>query len=410
MRKLKDFIYEKGQIINDNNRNFTIIDRFINERISKNKIIRTHAYKCKCNICNHISIKMESDILCGKGCPCCAGKTVVEGINDIPTTASWMIQFFQGGIEEAKKYTKSSNKLIYPICPDCGRIKEKPIKINNVYNKKSIGCKCSYKGISYPERFMIQVLDQLNITYEWQFNPEWLCGRRFDFCIEQFKLIIETDGRLGHGYYTWGGGLDTTSKKIDKWKDRIAEEQGYKIIRIDCSNSNFTYIKENIVKSELKNYFDFSMVDFSKCEKKSLTNFCKEICLYFEKHKPITCKELSDIFNCATYTVTTYLKKGTEIGWCNYDVKEAQNNAIEKTKLFYKNNQKKSKFDDIPVISIDNNESMKYYESISIAAKIFDIRPSRIKEVCDHKKHYNTAGGYIWRYVDEVENNTLETV
>lgn len=109
MRKLKDFIYEKGQIINDNNRNFTIIDRFINERISKNKIIRTHAYKCKCNICNHISIKMESDILCGKGCPCCAGKTVVEGINDIPTTASWMIQFFK---EELKKQRNIQNHLI----------------------------------------------------------------------------------------------------------------------------------------------------------------------------------------------------------------------------------------------------------------------------------------------------------
>ena len=70
---------------------------------------------------------IETDILQNHGCPvCCRNpQIVVKGINDIPTTAPWMIPYFQGGYEEAKLYTFSSSYKINPICPDCGNIKNK---------------------------------------------------------------------------------------------------------------------------------------------------------------------------------------------------------------------------------------------------------------------------------------------
>lgn len=397
--------YAVGDTIKDDNRNFTIIKHFVNERISNGKIIRTNAYECKCNICNYISVKMESDIS-RRGCPCCSNKVVVEGINDIPTTAPWMIPYFQGGYEEAKQYTKQSNKKIYPKCPDCGEVKKTIIKINNLYNKKSIGCACSYKGTSYPERFMMSILNQVDADYIWQFSPTWLQGKRFDFCIESLKLIIETDGRLGHGYYLWGKCVDLneTSKLVDNWKDQMAFKHGYYVIRIDCSKSTFDYIKKNILNSELLRFFDLSKIDFTKCEKQSLHNLCKDICLYWESHQWLTCKELADIFGCATYTITRYLKNGHKVGWCSYTVENAKEKSIQKLRLHYKNNKRKSIYDDIPVIAVDNKGRKFFFDSITQGSLKFGIRPSRIKDVCEHKKYYKTAGGYIWKYIDELND------
>lgn len=407
--RLKEPKFHINDVIKNEVVNHTIIKNFIHERISNNKVIRTNAYECKCNICGFISIKMESDVE-RRGCPCCANQVIVVGINDIPSTAPWMIPYFQGGYDEAKKYSKQSNKKINPVCPNCGRVKKNKISINNIYHKRSIGCTCNYKGKSYPERFMLSLLEQLGIEYIWQYNPTWLNGKRFDFCIKDQKLIIETDGHLGHGYYSFNKkGMDISTKYIDEWKDQKAYEHGYNVIRIDCSKSTFEYIKEKICSSELKKYFDLSKIDFSKCEKQALSNICKDVCLYYERNKNLTCKEISDIFGCGTYTITQYLKKGAEIGWCTYSVKEAKRKSIEKLALYYKKHKRHSVYDDIPVFGIKNN-IYTYYNSITMAANIIGVRPNRIKAVCEHTKYHNTAGGYIWRYTDEVENNTLEIV
>lgn len=45
-----------------------------------------------------------------------SSKPIVR-VNDIPTTSPWMIPYFQGGEEEAKKYKNQSHQKITPICP-----------------------------------------------------------------------------------------------------------------------------------------------------------------------------------------------------------------------------------------------------------------------------------------------------
>ena len=400
---LKNPIYDKGNIVKDSKRDFTIIEHFVSERMSKNILIRENAYRCKCNICGYVMIKKESEIIRGRGCPCCSGHAVVVGINDIPTTAPWMIKYFQGGYNEARMYTRNSNKKIYPICPDCGKIKEKPLKINNIYNKKSIGCSCNYKGTSYPERFMISILSQAKIEYEHQFAPSWLYGKRFDFCIDSMNLIIEMDGLLGHGYYEWGSyqganRYNKASKDIDEWKDKQAYIHGYSVIRIDCKKSDYNYIKEKILNSDLKKYLNFEIIDFSLCERQSLSNLCKDICLYWETHKNLSCKEIGEIFNCATCTVTKYLKKGKEIGWCSYTVEYALEISHKKQKQYYKENRRESKFDNVYVVGI-NKFGDEISGCVTEMSKLMNVMPGRIIDVCEGKKYCNSAGGYRWKYI-----------
>lgn len=61
------------------------------------------------------------------------------------------------------------------------------------------------------------------------------------------------------------------------------------------------------------------------------------------------------------------------------------------------------------IIQLDRQlHIIEKFESINDAIKKTGICRSSIWRCCS--KHNKTAGGYIWRYADEVENNTLETV
>ena len=57
-----------------------------------------------------------------------------------------------------------------------------------------------------------------------------------------------------------------------------------------------------------------------------------------------------------------------------------------------------------PVIKIDKNTKNKIeeYNSIRKAAISNNIKETNISAVCLRKPHYNSAGGYIWRFKSEV--------
>lgn len=106
--------YSIDEVIDDDNRHIKILNRYIKFILSKNnQTSRYKFYDCECLNCGFKNIGVrEHDLLKGNGCPACGNipKIVVQGINDIPTTAPWMIPYFQGGYDEAKKYNKTSHK------------------------------------------------------------------------------------------------------------------------------------------------------------------------------------------------------------------------------------------------------------------------------------------------------------
>ena len=55
--------------------------------------------------------------------------------------------------------------------------------------------------------------------------------------------------------------------------------------------------------------------------------------MLLKKIKYITTKEVGEVFNLNRYTIINYLKRGTKIGWCNYDPKEeAKRSQFKKRK------------------------------------------------------------------------------
>lgn len=331
----KDFKINIGDNFKDSKRDITVIDRKYEQRLHTDgkSTINDKYYKYKCNKCNwNEGWISEVDLLTRKrGCACCSGKTVIENINSIWTTDRWMCDLGLSE-EDAKRHTRNSQKKVIATCPHCDEKKE--IIICNLYNKKSLGCSCSNKR-SYPEKFMISVLDQLGVEYEMQYSPFYLTrlednkkSKKYsDFYLPNYNLIIETDGGMNHK----GGKVHGYSKKsleyyieVDNWKDEQHLLHGLKTIRINCFESNMEYIKNSILNSELNKLFDLSKIDWLKCEEFSIkSNIVKEVCNYWnENSERVFASDLREIFKLSKDTIINYLKLGTELNWCNYNPKE----------------------------------------------------------------------------------------
>ena len=293
----------------------TNLDFLSNYTASKDKI------HVKCKICGYDwypiarNLYRKSKNSC---CPCCSNKIVVEGINDIPTIAPWMVPYFQGGYDEAKQYTPGSEKRIFPKCPDCGRILKENY-IYNIYHRKTVSCICN-DGISIPNKFsyftFMQLLDQIDY-YEREYSPDWAKPYSYDNYIElgNDKIIVEMDGGLGHGNYTFYHKIDIEGKKRDNIKDILAEKRGIVVIRVD--SKDYSKIKANLI-SKLKKYFNFDKIDWDKVLLNTYSNLIKSVCEYYTKHNNDTLKDIASEFYVSTTCIMKYLKIGKENGWCNY--------------------------------------------------------------------------------------------
>lgn len=308
-RTHEDFVAEMHAI----NPNIEIMETFIN----CNKRIR-----CKCKIDGYEWDAMPSELLRGKSCSVCAGKRSIYGYTDITTKAPWMIPYFQGGEDEAKLYTPYSNKKVVPICPDCGRIKDKAIMVSSIYSNHSIGCICS-DGVSYPNKYGYSVLNQLPITnIISEYSPDWIKPKRYDFYFEyrDKSYILEMDGGLGHGKQLWDHSNDAVGLLNDMNKDEQAIKHDITVIRIDASKSNSEYIKNSFENNKI--FLDLfsdciSNIDWKECDMFAQKNMLKEVCELWETDK-YTLDDLAKLKHLSKETIRNYLKKGEFIGFCSY--------------------------------------------------------------------------------------------
>jgi len=416
MSKIK-WKYEIGQVLKSEKRDLTIIDKKIETSINiKGHAIQRKWYRYYCNICGfncgrHYNSKKEKykedlwitedNLFYDTGCSCCKGIAISEGINDIPTTEPWMVKYFQGGYDEAKLYTRSSGKEIYPTCPDCGRIRAKKIVISFIYSYKYMPCTCS-DGKSYPNKLSYLLLDQLNKIYkfdylEHEYSPKWIGKMSYDnyFIHNNKQYILEMDGEWHSKDNTISGQTKEESKAIDDYKDKLAEEHGIEVIRVDCYKSELNFIKNNILNSNLSKWYDLSKLDWSKCQEFALSNLVKTACGYWSNGINSTL-EISKIMKMDRHTIIRYLKRGSGI-WCDYNAKEEMRKSG--IIMLEKSRELQSK----PVEVFRNGISLGIFPSQSELSrqseKIFGIKFVRdgISLVCQGKqKQYK---GYTFQYI-----------
>ncbi|NGU31026.1 hypothetical protein G6Z34_13120 [Clostridium perfringens] len=164
---------------------YEILGEYVNAR-TKIKV------KHNCEKCKKYEYYIEPDkLLHDRKCPICTNKKAVLGINTIWDTDRWMCDL---GVseEDAKKYSRGSGNYITVKCPDCGREKKK--RIANIYNERSISCKCN-DNKPYPEKFVVNLLGQLEVDFKTEHKPKWVDNKRYDFYVKDLNMIIETHGK-----------------------------------------------------------------------------------------------------------------------------------------------------------------------------------------------------------------------
>ena len=101
-------------------------------------------------------------------------------------------------------------------------------------------------------------------------------------------------------------------------KTRIAENNGCKLIRIDCIYQNVDavdYIKNNILKSELATILPLEHVRWDECRKAATNSLLMQVCDLWETTQ-LGISQMVKIFCISRVTVRKYLQRGCKIGLC----------------------------------------------------------------------------------------------
>lgn len=288
------FFYKVGQIVN----NFEILENTINE---ENEI---HFKKCKvkCLKCEKIFYKREYDIA-NSGCPYCSGRIVTENFNDLWTLRPDLRKYFVYE-EEAKKVTICSNKKIKVKCPICGE--EKYMNIGHL-TERGFSCpKCS-DGISYSEKFLYNLLKNVNVVFKKEKTFDWSQNKRYDFYIPKLSCIIEVHG-LQHYFYTGFSRSLEEEQENDKLKEQLAKENGIKhYIILDCRKSEMEWVKNSILNSQLNELFDLSNINWKEIDYNSNSSLFIKFYILFKEKIPLN--KIIEQLEIHETTAYKYLRK-----------------------------------------------------------------------------------------------------
>lgn len=342
-----NWAYNIGDNLKDEKRDLIITNKKYGDYIStmnnKNgqkigKLKKQYQYKC--NICGFDATGTdywvrERDLKVGFGCTCCRGFTVVKGINDFGSKHPDLIKYFFNE-DDAYTHSEFSSDYIKTKCPVCGFVKE--MKLADLSMHNYFCPKCS-DGISYPEKFLMSVLDQLNVPYIYQLSSkdfEWIHNFLYDFYIKDKNVIIELHGLQHYKEDKESSCYIPFKYQVERDDDKykLAKEFVDDYIIIDCRHSDLEFIKNNIYKSKLNEWYDLSIINWNKVEKDCATTLVNEVCNYYNDNNnlfyPEMIQQLCDRFNLSSQTIISYLIRGDKSNLCVFkrlSRKEASNIA-----------------------------------------------------------------------------------
>lgn len=324
--------YKIGEHIVDDNRDLVITD-VVHKK--NNKSHNDWLYKYKCNVCGYDCGEgykngkyfseywiSQDSLNRGRGCSCCANRIVSATINSIASEecAIDMLKFFINK-EDAKKYCIGYSKKIHMKCPNCGE--EKDIAPRTLF-MDGFGCCCG-DGISYPEKFMFNILTQLNIKFNHNISFDWSKqtehGRKlYDFYLPDYNCIIETHGAQ-HYKESFSRYIDDArTLEEEQNNDLFKKELAYQnhinnYFEIDCSKSEPEYICHSMNNAKLFDFLkiDQQNIDFTQAARfasSNLIKFCAEL-----KNKGISNIEIANILKVSRNTIRIYLNKAKKYGF-----------------------------------------------------------------------------------------------
>ena len=313
--KSKVFRYEVGDIIECKCCNVEILEKIY--RTTKQGARRAYRYRCLTEGCFNEDFILETDILRKHGCPkCCDGSKVkVRGLNDMFTKAPDVAALLANPEDGYRYGIGTKYKLLFK-CPDCGHTEYKTPR--NVW-KQGFSCSICGDGISYNEKYVYNMLTQLDLDFNFQLKLDWSENRIYDFYFElnNEKYVLEVHGR--HHYEDIGLGRGLENERInDTLKKKLANQNNVEYIAIDCRKSNSEWLKKQIITS-LGNILVMDNIDWEVCDFFATSNLQKMSCELW--NRGLSVGQISEITKISKTTIAKYLKKASQNGTCHYNPK-----------------------------------------------------------------------------------------
>lgn len=332
------------------------------------------------------SAKLGNVIHNHQGCPYCSGRLPILGINDLwkvrPDVASLLLN-----PEDGYMLTAGSGRHVDCKCPNCGTISNHILA--NIC-KRGFSCSVCSDGISYPNKFMASMLEQLCIDYK----PEHIIdgeNYKYDFYLSQYNLIIEMHGR--QHYEGWNDPRRQTLEKIqqnDNDKKAFVINNNIKnYIVIDSRCSDIAYIANKIKQSYLSTIFDLSKVDWVKCGFYTAGSLVYRAAELYNGGNDT--KSIADELKVDKSSIHRWLKKATELGLCNW---------IKSTGFLKERHS---------IVLLNTKEQ---FDSVSSGGRKYDVLVQNISKVCRKQRAYaglhpETGEPLVWRYVEDYDENEV---
>lgn len=324
-----NYKYEVGDIIDHQTKaSIKILKQIRSDSICVKNGVK--AYEVECLDCHSVFEIREGNLSKGDRCPYCSNHKVKKGFNDIAHTNPELVKYFVNS-EDATKYVLKSNKYVEAVCPNCNTLLGK----RQIYEllRHNVRCPMCGKGSSYPNRFMFNLLTKLCVkvqteaTFDWCLFPDYndssmLIRGRYDFLCVDYSTIIEVDSGLGHGNNIHSKANISREESMyrDIQKEKLANEHGYNMIRIECAyyghQNRFLAVKQGILNSKFSSVFDLSKVNWNQLDEMSQSSLLRDICDVYNEGYSLP--KIAEMFGLTVETIRVYLHKGEDCGLCVY--------------------------------------------------------------------------------------------
>ena len=312
-------------------------DEEIKERVESFEYLefisrKGNSVTCKCKICGYQFSKRSAYFLeHHEKCPCCSNSIVVPRVNSIMVTHPEIYNMLKDK-EFGKTVTYGSTKRTDFICPRCGNVINTTIL--NVY-ENGLSCKACSDGISFPNKFIYNILKINSIKFKTEKTFEWSKNKRYDFYIPSTNIIIEVNG-LQHYERAYSKTGRTLEEEIenDTIKKELALLNGIKesnYIVIDARYSEIDWIVNSIRKTELMNIIKLDDDIIKSANEMAMKSVCFDVAdMYNNKMKIM---DISEETGLERTTIRSYLKKMAKLDKCVYPPKKEIKRKPKKEKL-----------------------------------------------------------------------------
>ncbi len=358
----------------------------------ENYVLSSTKIKHKCLKCNYEWEASPNSVLqyIKRGlvpCPYCAGRKLIIGRTDLWTTVPEVAKLLANP-EDGYKYTRGMEIKLDWKCPDCGTI----IKSKYIHNiiLHGLSCPLCNDHISTGHKLVDALLEYLDIEYINEKSFSWSHKRAYDVYIPSLNCIIETHGGQHYGvsgFIKRGGRTPQEEKENDIFKKQIARENGIsKYIEIDCRESDFNWIKNSILHSQMMNIFDLSHIHWDIIYKNASKSKVLMACNMWNNGNSIT--NIASNLHLSDVTVQKFLHSCNDAGLCIYQgIKEK-----------YK-----------PVVCLNTKE---VFENLNLASNKYNISSNDISHVCKHQRNRTYAGKLLdgtklkWMFLEEYKSKS----